>query len=187
MTLVPKEPTEEMWGGLARDIMMWMDMYEGHLKTPRNLFQHLDNLGRDIPQWLRDELKALDHVPPKGTRAVLIYKAMLADAPPSPGPVGDDGWQDPALAQVAGPGMTVLETATAPARTFQAPFDAATWPVDPANGYFVCTPERRRPAGTPAETRWAHTNVISDGPGSDVRDDYRCADCGATWSVHHEY
>lgn len=74
-----REPTETMWGGLARDIVMWMDIYDGGKKTPRNLFRHLEQTGREIPQWLRDEpeLKALDHVPSKGTRAVIIYHAMI--------------------------------------------------------------------------------------------------------------
>jgi len=72
-----REPTEEMWGGLARDLMMWLDF---QTKTPKALFAHLENLGVDIPQWLRDEaeMQHLDHVPSKGTRCVIIFKAMLA-------------------------------------------------------------------------------------------------------------
>lgn len=79
-TLVPMEPTEKQWGGLARDIMMAFDM---NAKTPRKLFEHLDNLGREIPDWLRNEpeMKNLDHVPSKGTRAVIIYRAFLEAAP----------------------------------------------------------------------------------------------------------
>jgi hypothetical protein len=82
--LVPVVPTEEQWGGLARDIIMWMDCYEGGgNKTPRNLFKHLEALGRKVPQWLRDEseMKNLDSVPSKGTRAAIIYRAMLEVAP----------------------------------------------------------------------------------------------------------
>lgn len=73
---VPFEPTENQWDGLARDIVRWMDMEP---KTPRALFKHLEKIGTEIPQWLRDEpdMKNLDKVPPKGTRAVIIYKAML--------------------------------------------------------------------------------------------------------------
>ena len=71
------EPTEAQWGGLARQIMMWLDMGD---KTPRALFRHLERSGEPIPDWLRNELEmqALDHVPSKGTRCVLIYKAMQA-------------------------------------------------------------------------------------------------------------
>jgi hypothetical protein len=80
--LVPIVPSEDQWGGLARDIVMWLDMCEGMRKTPRNLFRHLEDLGRDVPQWLRDEpeMKNLDHVPSKGTRAAIIYRAMVEAA-----------------------------------------------------------------------------------------------------------
>lgn len=72
-------PTEAMWGGLARDIIRWMDLYEGHKRTPRNLFGHLCSVGMDIPQWLRDEpeMRSLDSVPSAGTRATIIYYAMV--------------------------------------------------------------------------------------------------------------
>jgi hypothetical protein len=58
---------------------MWLDMHAGSEKTPRALFTHLERIGREIPQWLRDEpeMKHLDHVPSKGTRCAIIYKAML--------------------------------------------------------------------------------------------------------------
>ena len=63
--------------------MMWLDFAR---KTPRTLFDHLRNLGVEAPQWLIDEpeMKNLDHVVSKGTRCVLIYKAMLAAAPTPP-------------------------------------------------------------------------------------------------------
>lgn len=78
-TMLAEGPREGMWLGLARDIIMWMDMYDGSSKTPRNLFEHLERIGRPAPQWLKDEpeLTALDHVPSKGTRAVIIFRAML--------------------------------------------------------------------------------------------------------------
>lgn len=77
-----REPTKPMWIGLARDIVMWMDAYPGAGMTPRNLFTHLDRIGRDIPAWLRDEpeMMSLDHVPSKGTRAAVIWRAMIEDA-----------------------------------------------------------------------------------------------------------
>lgn len=70
------EPSDAQWDGLARAIMMWLDM---HPKTPRALFAHLRATGEPIPQWLCDEpeMKALDHVPSKGTRCVIIYRAMI--------------------------------------------------------------------------------------------------------------
>lgn len=74
------EPSEAQWNGLARDLIMWHDMAN---KTPRALFDHLTMLRREIPDWLRNEpeMQALDHVPSKGTRAVLIYRAMIAASP----------------------------------------------------------------------------------------------------------
>lgn len=78
--LVPVEPDENQWGNLARDIIKAWDF---DMKRPRELFKFLEYSGTDIPQWLRDEpeMKNLDHMPSKGTRAVLIYKAMLEAAP----------------------------------------------------------------------------------------------------------
>jgi len=69
-------PPESAWSGLARALMMAFDMES---KTPRQIFEHLRRTGQAIPQWLRDEpeMKHLDHVPSKGTRAVIIYRAML--------------------------------------------------------------------------------------------------------------
>lgn len=81
--LIPVEPTELQWGGLARDIFMAWDT---GCRTPRDLFAHLDMILQPIPQWLRDEpeMQNLDHVPSKGTRAAIIYRAMLEAAPPPP-------------------------------------------------------------------------------------------------------
>lgn len=81
MVLVPREPTEAQWSGLARSIMMWLD-FDPSQKTPRYLFQYLEWSGVDIPEWLRkeSEMQALDHVPSKGARCAIIYKAMLAAA-----------------------------------------------------------------------------------------------------------
>lgn len=77
--IVPVEPAEEQWSGLARDLMMWLDMGD---KTPQGLFKHLKMLGVEPPKWLLDEAEMQGSgVPSKGTRATLIYKAMLAAAP----------------------------------------------------------------------------------------------------------
>ena len=77
--LVPREPTQAQWGGLARDIMMWLDMER---KTPRALFEHLDAIGTTAPAWLvaEPEMRNLDSVPSKGTRCVILYRAMLSAA-----------------------------------------------------------------------------------------------------------
>lgn len=77
----PFNPTEAQWGGLARDIVWWMRSYPSNQHTPATLMEHLGNLGRKVPAWMGDEaeLRTQDHVISKGTVAVLIYKAMLAD------------------------------------------------------------------------------------------------------------
>ena len=78
--LVPEIPTEKQWGGLARDIMMWMDM--DCKKTPETLFRFLKQVGTPIPDWFEQEteLKNLTSVISKGTRVTLIYRAMVYDA-----------------------------------------------------------------------------------------------------------
>jgi hypothetical protein len=93
MVLVPSEPTEAMWGGLARAIVMWWGM--GPRPTGALLYKHLELTGETIPDWLRSEIPDTDHVPPKGTVAVCIYRAMLDASPTtvSASPAGD-GWQD---------------------------------------------------------------------------------------------
>lgn len=81
--LVPVEPTEDQWGGLARKIVMAWDM---DCNTPRKLFDYLELACVEIPLWLRaePEMQNLDHVPSKGTRAAIIYWAMLEAAPQPP-------------------------------------------------------------------------------------------------------
>lgn len=70
------EPGNDAWDGLARQLVMWMDFSR---PTPRRLFDHLKASGHEIPQWLRDEpeMQNPDHVPSKGTRAVLVFTAMI--------------------------------------------------------------------------------------------------------------
>lgn len=81
--LVPVEPDESQWGGLARKIIMAWDM---GCDTPRKLFGYLGSSGNPIPQWLQDEpeMQNLAHVPSKGTRAAIIYRAMIEAAPQPP-------------------------------------------------------------------------------------------------------
>jgi len=76
--LVPEEPTEDQWGGLARHLMMWLDL-TGR-PTGSNLYEHLDMVGEDAPYWLKEEIPDDDIVPSKGTRAAVIYKAMIKAA-----------------------------------------------------------------------------------------------------------
>lgn len=76
------EPTEKQWGGLARDIVMWMQCYQHH--TPGTLLTHLNKVGAEIPTWLHEEMsgRLLDRALEKGTIATIIYKAMLSEVLP---------------------------------------------------------------------------------------------------------
>jgi hypothetical protein len=73
---VPLDAPEAMWTGIPRMIMLWLDFNQ---PTPRKLFDLLRRTGHDVPEWMKaeGELQAKDHVPSKGTRCVLIYRAML--------------------------------------------------------------------------------------------------------------
>lgn len=81
--VAPVIPNKSMWDGLARHLMMWLDLNER--PTGRKLYEHLKNNGvRNAPDWLRKEIPDTDHVPSKGDRVVAIYCAMLFDAPVLP-------------------------------------------------------------------------------------------------------
>lgn len=78
--LLPFEPTEEQWGGLARHLIMWMQMSER--QSAKSLNTHYKRfVGHTLPDWLLKEIGNVesDHQLPKGTLAVLIYKAMWLD------------------------------------------------------------------------------------------------------------
>ncbi len=81
--LVPVEPTEEQWSGFARDLML---AFDAGCKSPRLLMQFLRRSGTDAPDWLLREIgdPGSDAVMAKGTRVVLIYRAMLAARPAAP-------------------------------------------------------------------------------------------------------
>ena len=73
------EPSKEMWGGLARDIVMWT-RFTG-IPTGEGLHKHLRSIRPDpIPEWLTKEIPDTNQTPPKGTVAACIYKAMLEAA-----------------------------------------------------------------------------------------------------------
>lgn len=71
------EPSEGMWDGLARSIMMGRDM---NCFKADQMRKHLKMSGHEITeQWLKDELKDQAHLS-KGTMCVLIFKAMAQQA-----------------------------------------------------------------------------------------------------------
>lgn len=62
--------------------------------------------------------------------------------------------------------------------------DLTDWPIDPANGYYLCAPDRPMPKG--ATGRWAHTRVGTVSSWGDFSlgteyDKRRCKDCGVEW------
>lgn len=83
--MVPKDIPEEQWGGLARSMVAWIRMTER--QTPNSFYKHYTRMvGNNLPEWLQKEIDFhggidSEHVLPKGTVAVWIYKAMLEDAP----------------------------------------------------------------------------------------------------------
>lgn len=81
--LVPRVATEEMWGGVSRDIVFWMDTSGGR-PTGKTLRFHFENAVGKLPEWLGKEVPDIDHVPSKGTRAAVVYEACVRAAPQPP-------------------------------------------------------------------------------------------------------
>lgn len=65
-------------------------------------------------------------------------------------------------------------------------FDIDSWPRDPANNRFLCSPEQPKPENAPKDSRWAHTSVQAAGDDEDrglgcTVARYECKDCGEKW------
>lgn len=82
--IVPEEPTEQQFGGMARDIIQWLRFTESKNQHSESLVKWLKDMGNEIPDWLYKESE-INHlsknVISKGSIAAIIYKAMLAAAP----------------------------------------------------------------------------------------------------------
>ena len=81
---VPVEPTEQQFGGMARDIIQWLRFTESKNQHSESLVKWLKDMGNEIPDWLykESEINHLSrHVISKGTIAAIIYKVMLEAAP----------------------------------------------------------------------------------------------------------
>lgn len=74
-TVLEYEPSRSEWLDLPRDLIMWRDFQQ---PTGASLYKHLKAAGTPIPQWLVDEIPDIDHVPPKGTVAVCVHRAINA-------------------------------------------------------------------------------------------------------------
>ena len=82
--IVPEEPTEQQFGGMARDIIQWLRFTESKNQHSESLVKWLKDMGNEIPDWLykESEINHLSkHVISKGSIVAIIYKAMLAAAP----------------------------------------------------------------------------------------------------------
>lgn len=77
--MVPREPTNEMWGN---DLVRWIVRWMGYERpTPKSLLFDLKVGYGEPPKWLLEEpeIKSYpDHVVTKGTRATILYRAMIA-------------------------------------------------------------------------------------------------------------
>ncbi len=79
--LVPKQPTVEQYGGLARDLVRYLQWCKRW--SPLTLTTHLKQFGIEMPEWMKEEVPnpESDHHFAKGDIVALIYKAALYDAP----------------------------------------------------------------------------------------------------------
>ena len=74
--LVPCNPTEEMWGGTARQLVKYMQMKDRY--CPASLKKHFDRFIGEIPDWLNEEVQdwTSEHAFATADLGVFIYKAM---------------------------------------------------------------------------------------------------------------
>lgn len=77
--LVPCNPTEEMWGGLARHLVKYMQSHDRY--CPKTLGKYISRfIGiKNIPDWLNKEVPnwESDHAFATADLGVFIYKAMI--------------------------------------------------------------------------------------------------------------
>ncbi len=78
--LVPSEPTIEMWGGLARNLVKYMQMHDRY--CPKTLKKYFDRFIGEPPEWLSKEVGNWESDSAFATAdlGVFIYKAMLEEA-----------------------------------------------------------------------------------------------------------
>ena len=77
--LVPCNPTEEMWGGLTRHLVKYMQSHDRY--CPETLGKYINRfIGfENIPDWLNKEIPdwESDHAFATADLGVFIYKAMI--------------------------------------------------------------------------------------------------------------
>lgn len=70
---LPMEATCAMVDGLARQIVMWWGFGR---PTGKALYEHLQCGGTKYPEWLKTDIPDIDHVPPKGCVAAVLWRVM---------------------------------------------------------------------------------------------------------------
>ena len=77
--LVPCNPTEEMWGGLTRHLVKYMQSHDRY--CPKTLGKYINRfIGfKNIPDWLNKEIPdwESDHAFATADLGVFTYKAMI--------------------------------------------------------------------------------------------------------------
>ena len=77
--VVPCNPTEEMWGGLTRHLVKYMQSHDRY--CPKTLGKYINRfIGfKNIPDWLNKEIPDWepDHAFATADLGVFIYKAMI--------------------------------------------------------------------------------------------------------------
>lgn len=80
--VVPCNPTEEMWGGLSRHLVKYMQSHDRY--CPKTLGKYISRfIGfKNIPDWLNKEVPdwESDHAFATADLGVFIYKAMIRAA-----------------------------------------------------------------------------------------------------------
>ena len=76
MKQLPETPTEDMWGGTARQLVRYMQMKDRY--CPASLKKHFDRFIGEIPDWLNEEVQdwTSEHAFATADLGVFIYKAM---------------------------------------------------------------------------------------------------------------
>lgn len=75
--MVPVEPSEDMWGSLARDLVKYMQSHDRY--CPKTLKKYFDRFIGEPPGWLSKEVGNWDsdHAFATADLGVFIYKAMI--------------------------------------------------------------------------------------------------------------
>ena len=74
--IVPIEPTHEMFTGLGRDILLWMECTKD--RSAKSMYQFLANCEVEIPDCMKVEVEPASGHVSKGDILALTYRAMIS-------------------------------------------------------------------------------------------------------------